>query len=106
MTDGRITEAQLAAAFFAARGHGVILSDEVLRDIIVAARRAGLIPNGSVAQYRKVGKGTVRFHECPAERPCEGETIHRYLVHFTTGRYRGTSRQVWLRQGDMIEAAS
>jgi hypothetical protein len=35
-----ITEYQLQAAFLAARGHGKILDDEVLRDIITAAREA------------------------------------------------------------------
>jgi hypothetical protein len=33
-----VTEAQLNAAFLAARAHGKILADEVLRDIILAAR--------------------------------------------------------------------
>jgi hypothetical protein len=35
-----VTEAELAAAFLAARGFGKILDDDVLRAIIVAAREA------------------------------------------------------------------
>jgi hypothetical protein len=35
-----LTEAQLQAAFLAARHHGVILADDVLRDIVTAAMNA------------------------------------------------------------------
>jgi hypothetical protein len=36
--EAQVTDAQLQAAFLAARQHGVILSDEVLRDILLAAQ--------------------------------------------------------------------
>lgn len=63
-----------------------------------------IIRNGAKVQYRKVGKGIVRFHECPEgtdeSRPTA--TYHRYLVHFYTGRNAGKSRQVWLAVTDVI----
>lgn len=63
-----------------------------------------VIRNGSVVKYRTMGKATVRFHECE-DSMCVRREAHRYLVHFRTGRYAGTSRHVWLTQDDVTEAA-
>jgi hypothetical protein len=53
-------------------------------------------------QYRKVGRGRVIEHACPPERPCTGhvEPVHQYRVAFETGRYRGQTRLVWVRDSD------
>ena len=59
------------------------------------------LPEGTRVQYRKVGRGTVQAHTCPASYPCwryQGSGgQHQYQVAFETGRYRGTVRQVWVR---------
>ena len=63
------------------------------------------IPDGSKVTYRKVGRGTVQAHSCAAagydcsQHQGQGGQ-HRYAVAFETGRYRGTTREVWLRDSE------
>lgn len=66
----------------------------------------GPFPPGTPVQYRKVGRGRVTEHACPAERPCTGhvEPVHRYQVAFETGRYKGTTRQVWVPDSGDLSA--
>ena len=63
------------------------------------------LPEGTRVRYRKVGRGVIREHACPPERPCDGyvEPVHCYLVLFETGRYRGGVREVWVRDSEKIE---
>jgi hypothetical protein len=65
------------------------------------AARASVIPAGTEVQYRKVGRGTVSVHVCPV-RCTAVDVLHRYVVAFTTGRHKGTSREVWLTAADKI----
>jgi hypothetical protein len=62
----------------------------------------GPFPPGTPVQYRKVGRGRVIEHACPPERPCTGhvEPVHQYRVEFETGRYRGQTRLVCVRDSD------
>jgi hypothetical protein len=66
-----------------------------------------MIATGSQVQYRKVGRGVVQGHACPAAgydcsayRGTGGQ--HLYDVAFETGRNRGTVRQVWVRDSEVI----
>jgi hypothetical protein len=65
------------------------------------------LPAGAPVRYRTMGRGIVQEHLCPPERPCDDyvEPVHRYLVLFQTGRYRGTTRYVWVRDNEKLEAS-
>jgi hypothetical protein len=62
------------------------------------------LADGTQVRYRTMGTGTIREHACPPERPCGGfvEPVHRYWVDFTTGRYAGTERLVWVRDDEAL----
>lgn len=63
------------------------------------------LPEGTKIRYRKTrGTGIIREHTCPPERPCRGytEPVHAYGVEFITRPYRGTTRQVWVRDDDAV----
>jgi hypothetical protein len=62
------------------------------------AWQASLIPAGTLVQYLKVGRGTVTAHNC-TDPECTGRQSHQYAVAFETGRYRGTTENVWLVRG-------
>jgi len=64
------------------------------------------LPEGTIVQYRRVGRGIIREHACPVERPCDGyvEPVHLYEVEFITGRYRGQAREVWIRDSEAVPA--
>jgi hypothetical protein len=66
-----------------------------------------MITPSTAVRYRKVGKGVVQSHECPdgywCELPPEQGRSHRYAVRFTTGRYRGTTRKIWLADSDITQ---
>jgi hypothetical protein len=62
-----------------------------------AAWKASILAEGTLVQYRKVGRGTVTAHACPyGGSYCPQSESHCYLVEFETGRYRGTTEEVWL----------
>lgn len=69
----------------------------------LAQWRASILAEGTLVQYRKVGRGTVTAHHCPSgycARPCDHDS-HEYSVAFETGRYRGTEVSVRLVPGDV-----
>lgn len=71
---------------------------------VPAVNREGVIRNGIDVQYRKVGRGYVRFHQCPEGYHAEGpKETHQYLVYFLTGDNKGKSVKVWLKATDVLK---
>lgn len=69
---------------------------------------AAVIANGATVQYRKVGRGIIAGHACAGIRyDCSqhqgGGGQHRYAVQFLTGPYRGTTRDLWIRDSEVID---
>ena len=66
-----------------------------------------MIADSTKVTCRKVGRGTVQAHSCAAagydcsQHQGQGGQ-HRYAVAFETGRYRGITREVWLRDSERI----
>ena len=64
------------------------------------------LPRGTKVRYRTVGRAVVEQHTCPDTYPCwrppSGDPLHQYALRFTTGRYRGTVRNCWVRHGEQV----
>lgn len=65
-----------------------------------------VLPRGTRVQYRTVGRGVIEQHTCPETYPCwrflGSGGAHQYAVKFETGRYRGTTRNCWVRNTEKL----